>query len=662
MNASRYISDLKPIIYYIFKIYLSGLLILTLLRVLLLLAGIQYTDGINTSYLSEAFFIGFFLDNVIVGTISLLPIICALIIATFGPYRKIFRYGYNIYYILAFIIVIGFSVANIPYFIYFFKHIDISAFSWLSQDKEGFGMILTESSYYKYFALFIILSLVFSLCIVLFSRQWFRQKGRIVKNKTKEIILFTVTLLILGTLTYMGVSRKYRYMEKITVWTPYLSPDSFYNNLSVNTLYNTLRSLLTPKYTDKEMGHIIGLDQSFEMLKKDFPSGDFNNEVSPISRNIIADGEERHTNIVIIMMESMSSYYINDKPELTPHLNDLKSKSYYFDNFYSVASHTAQGVFASLYGFPAFFDKAIMDDRIATGVASIPLCEGLPYNLNEKGYISSFFISHNKSYNNMDAFLLKNGYFPQNIHSSTNYPQEKLLSYWGVADDYLFEYSLNILNNEEQPFFGTIMTMSNHPDYIVPKEYMKVSKEPSERTVRFADQCIHDFMEDASKQDWYDNTIFVFVGDHGKIVGKQPYAMPLSLNHIPLIIYSPLFDDAPKVFHQTATQIDIFPTIMGLLNISYENNSMGIDLLRENRPYEVFSTDDKLGCINSQYLYCYDTTSKKEVMYDYAAGNTNDISALHKEAFDSIRTYAAATVQVSNYLLNNDLTRRKPGK
>jgi len=457
----------------------------------------------------------------------------------------------------------------------------------------------------------------------------------------------------------MGVKRKYGCMENILLWTPFLNPDSFTNNLGLNPVYNTMMSLSVPKYLDKEVDHIISVEKSFEIIKNDYPDQNFNEDISPISRTMETDGEERKANVVIVLMESMSSYYLTETPELTPYLNELKDKAYYFKNFYSVASHTNQGIFASLYGIPAFFDKNIMDDRATSGGFTMPLCEGLPFNLNEKGYISSFFMTHDKSYNNMDAFLLKNGFSNKSIYSKTDYPQDKIVSYWGVQDDYLLQYALNTFNKQEKPFFGTIMTMSNHPDYIVPEEFMTISKEPSERTVYFADHSIRLFMEEAAKQEWYNNTIFVFLGDHGKIVGRQPYTIPLSLNHIPLIIYSPLLEDIPRTFDKVSTQIDIYPTIMGILNMTYENNSLGIDLLKEDRAYAVFSTDDKLGCVNEKYLYCYNTTSKQEILYDYANKNTKNIADEHKAAFDSIRNYAAASVQVTNYLLNNNLTRRK---
>lgn len=260
----------------------------------------------------------------------------------------------------------------------------------------------------------------------------------------------------------------------------------------------------------------------------------------------------------------------------------------------------------------------------------------------------------------MDMFFSLNGYEMKNLHSRENYPPSEYVSPWGVNDGYLFKYAANTLgNNDGQPFFGGILTISNHPDYIIPDEFKYVSKNDSEQAVFYSDQCIKQFMDDAAKHDWFDNTIFVFVADHGRLEGQALYEMPLSFNHVPLIIYSPLFEDAPKVIDTYGGQIDIFPTVMGLLNMDYENNSLGIDLMKETRPYAVFSSDDKLGCIDDNFLYCYNTLSKQEYLYDYKANNSQNVASVHKEAFDSMRVYASATVQVTNYLLTNQLLRKK---
>lgn len=660
MNYRKYFTRLYPILKYILKIHLLALVILSFLRLILLLTNLQNAENIETSLITNAFHLGFFFDNIGVSAITILPILGAVCISFFDSYKNAFRKLFNCYYIFTYTFLFGFSVANIPYFNYFFRHLDIGIVDWLSHDTEGFSMIFTESSYYKYYLLFFAIILSFSCCVILFGKQWDRYKNHIDKNTKAGIVKFSLISLLLLTISYTGITRKHDIVHPILLWTAYLSPSSFANELTTSPVYNTLVSIVTPKYKDKEVNHVISIEDSFDLLKKDFSSQDFLSDISPICRKITPSEEERKANIVIVLMESMSTYYLDETPQLTPFLNELKNKSYYFKNFYSPGTHTNQGIFASLYGIPGLFDRVIMDDRVMSGTEPLPLCEGLPINLNAKGYTSCFFVSHDKSYNNTDMFLYRNGYDLKNIYAKEDYPESEYVNYWGVGDRYLLDYAIKTFNKEkEKPFFGTVMTITNHPEYVVPTEFKSISSDASEQAVYYADYCIKKFLEDASKQEWYDNTIFVFLGDHGKILGKQQFEMPISLNHIPLMIYSPLFSDMPKIVENFGTQIDIFPTVMGLLNIEYENSSLGIDLLRERRPYAVFTTDEKLGCINEHYLYCYNTLSKQEVMYDYKNDNIANLATINKNAFDSIRNYAAATVQATNYLLKNGLTRRK---
>jgi phosphoglycerol transferase MdoB-like AlkP superfamily enzyme len=621
---------------------------------------VEYVD--NES-ITGAFRLGLYIDNIPVACISALAVIFACLISFWGSSRKIFRYSLNIYYISIYTVIFGFTIADIPYFNFFFKHLDVSILAWLSNDTEGYQMILAESSYYKYFALFFITVLLFGLCVVYFSKKWKNYNADNSVNSKLKLAKYILISIALLAVCYTGVTKKQRFVYPITLWTPYLGSSSFTNELTVSPVYNFWLSMVVPQYKDREVNHLISLDDSFELIKKDFGYQDFIEDDSRIRRRVTSDKEEIRPNIVLVIMEAMSSYFITETPHLTPTLNELINKSYYFRNIYSQAIHTNQGTFSSLYGIPSLFDRVIMDNRVATGGSNavpLPLCEGLPYNLNKKGYVSSFYLAHEKAYNNMDMFFSLNGYEMKNLHSRENYPPSEYVSPWGVNDGYLFKYAVNTLgNNDGQPFFGGILTISNHPDYIIPDEFKYVSKNDSEQAVFYSDQCIKQFMDDAAKHDWFDNTIFVFVADHGRLEGQALYEMPLSFNHVPLIIYSPLFEDAPKIIDTYGGQIDIFPTVMGLLNMDYENNSLGIDLMKETRPYAVFSSDDKLGCIDDNFLYCYNTLSKQEYLYDYKANNPQNVASVHSEAFDSMRVYASATVQVTNYLLKNQLLRKK---
>lgn len=664
MDLKKYFSRLYPIILYILKIHITSLIIFATIRATLLITNIHNIGEADYKYIVKAFYLGFFIDNIVASFISLFPIIFSGVISFFSDtYKKAFQYGYNIYFIVIYTLFFGLSISDIPYFNYFYKHIDSSILDWLKNDTEGYKMIINETGYYKFYLMFILIISIFTICVIYFSRVWRNYQSYKPHSNKYEFLKYIILFVFFATLCFMGLRRKYGFMYPITHWTTHLSPSSFANALSTNAIYNYGLGLTTIKHKDKEITFGPSLDESIELLKQDFKNKEFIESTSPISRMIRTEGDQLIANVVIVLMESMSSYYITETPHLTPYLNQLKDKSYYFDNFFSVSTHTSQGAFSILYGFPAFFQRIITENRPESGYTQAPLCEGLPTLLNEKGYLSSYFMSHVKSYNNMDMFFYKNGYDTNQLYSLVDYPISKVKTTWGVSDDYLFEYATNIFNSQkDKPFFGTIMTISNHPEYYVPEEFKTISNKEHERAVYFADHSIGEFMENAQKLDWYNNTIFLFVGDHGRLEGNQLFEMPLSLNHVPMIIYSPLFEGRAKTISTLGSQIDIFPTIMGLLNIEYENNSMGIDLFKEERPYVVFTNDDKLACLSHDYLYCYNTISELEFLYDYKGRSPLNIASKQPFVLDSMRNYASATVKVTNYILNNNLARRNKDK
>lgn len=664
MKTDRYLSNLYPILSYILKIHLLALLILGAIRGVLLLTNISNTDNASFSLIVEAFHLGLYIDNMPVSCISAIAIAGALFIACFDSLKITAIKCLNIYYIILYTIIFGISVADIPYFNYFFKHLDIGVLDWLKHDSEGYKMILAESSYYKYFALFVLVVAILVFCVIRFGKIWKDYTKRITKRDKATIIKYVAMSLFLLLICFMGVNKRYYKMNKITLWTTYLTTNSFINELTNSPIYTCWLSFIIPEYKDKEVSHIISTEDAFALLKKDFLYQDFNENTSPVSRKVTSDKEESRMNVVVVIMESMSNNFITNSPHLTPFLNKLKDQSYYFPNFYSQAIHTNQGIFASLYGLPSLFDKTIMDNRVvsrASNAGQLPLCEGLPINLLKKGYYNNFYVAHEKSYNNMDRFLFLNGYKIEDIIGKESYPQSEYVSPWGVNDGYLFRYAVQDIENKDgKPFFTTILTITNHPDYVIPKEFEYVNPDnTSDQAIFYSDYCIQQFMEEASKKDWYKNTIFVFTGDHGRMDNTRKYEMPLCLNHVPLIIYSPSFTETPKMIENFGAHSDIFPTVMGLLNMNYDNNSLGIDLLKEKRPYATFTSDDKLGCINDRFLYCYNIVSKREIMYDLQTGTEEDVSQIYPNEFDSIRNYAAATVQATNYLINNELLREK---
>ena len=133
--------------------------------------------------------------------------------------------------------------------------------------------------------------------------------------------------------------------------------------------------------------------------------------------------------------------------------------------------------------------------------------------------------------------------------------------------------------------------------------------------------------------------------------------MSLGYNHIPLIIYSPAFEDMPKRFSQFGGQIDIYPTLMGLLNLEYTNNGLGVDLLTEERPYAVFCSDDNMGCINDSLFYVFNPREKSEIVYDLRkAGDVTNYYEKYKKEATEMKDYGLSILTAGDYLTQENLT------
>lgn len=311
MEFKKYFFKLYPIILYILKVHLLALATFAIIRIFLLLSNLQNLEKTETSYIIDAFTLGFFIDNIVASVTSFFPIVFSGIICFFtNTSKKVFQYGYNIYYIIAYSLFFGFSIADIPYFNYFYKHIDSSILDWLKFDGEGYGMVLKESSYYKYYLLFFVIIISFSYCIIYFSKAWNKYPTYEIKFNRATVLKYASIFFILATLCFWGIRRKHGLMKPITGWTTYLSPSSFANALSFNTTYNYAISLTAPEYKDKELDFAPPLDKSFNLLKKDFSNRIFNENVSPVSGIVKTTGEKIRANLIIVLMESMSSYYL----------------------------------------------------------------------------------------------------------------------------------------------------------------------------------------------------------------------------------------------------------------------------------------------------------------------------------------------------------------
>lgn len=643
-------------ILYVLSVHSFALLFMSSQRLILLMTNLHQIETVESklSWISSALIRGVWFDNVIACYISVLPLAFFSIAGLSNITRKELFNTFNIYYIMLYLPVFGIGVANIPYFHYFFKHLNVSIFNWNEEGETAAGMIFEEASYYIYMLFFLV-------SVALFSYILFRISNRLTERnhhnlRVKQYAIYLPSCLILIGLCLFGIRGRIGY-NPIKTSQAYFSDNPFLNQLGINPSFYFMRDVIESSKKHHNTNIILSEKEAIPVVRKalNLDHLPLHPDESPILRKVTADGSPNRMNVIIILLESMSSELLKVKEngkEITPFLNQLIDKSYYFSNFYSAGTHTNHGITATLYGIPALFDRNMMKN------VDIPLCEGLPYTLQQYGYNTMFFMTHEAQYDNMGAFLMDNGV--KEIYSEEDYPRDKRRNSFGVADDFLFEYGLETINKKAKdgnPFFATLLTVSNHPPYVVPDAYKTVSDEPQYQIVAFADNAIKEFMEEAEKQEWYNNTIFVLLGDHGKMVGQQVYDMPLSYNRVPCIIYSPTFKDSPRKLEQLGGQIDIFPTIMGFLNYSYQNNTFGVDLFKTQRPYMFFSSDDALGIVSPEYFYIYNFKINREGLYYSKENKPENLISQHQPLAKKMSIYSAAMFQAANYMLKKGLTR-----
>ncbi len=624
-----------------FKVYALAIGIFFVFRLILFLLEVNKME----SFLSNrdvllSFIMGLRFDLVICGYLMVLPFLLLTIYSinkNLLILKKVSFYFILILFTLAFFV----CAADIPYYNQFHSRFSVTAFEWMGSPIFVLKMIVGEPRYWLYI-------IPFSISIYLFFK--FLKKIFLEKEKTKQKIRVLPTILLsVACLFIMMVGIRGRLARKspIRTGTAYFSNNPFLNQLGLNPNFTLIRSYLDKIKEENKPIALMDNNTAIKNIQRyfGFTSSDMKH---PLQRTILADSAGvKRNNVVIIIMESMSAGKMHrhgNKGYLTPFLDSLSKRGYYFENTFTAGIHTFNGIFSTLFSFPALFRQHPMKG------SSIPKYHGIGTTLKKDGYSTIYFTTHDGQFDNVEGFLKANDY--DEVISEKDYPNSKIKSALGVPDDYMFEYSIpeiNSLSKKQNPFLAVFMTASDHGPYYVPSYFKPYSKDIKDQIVEYADYSLHKFITLASQQPWFNNTLFVFVADHGAPLDNQ-YEVSLNYNHSPLIFYSPTIIPNPKSFSQMAGQIDIYPTIMGLLGLPYVNNTLGIDLLKHQRPYIFFNADDKYAVINQEWLLIV-RKDKFTGLFHYNTHDLTNYAEAEKDTVEKMKTYAESHLQAYQHVL-----------
>jgi phosphoglycerol transferase MdoB-like AlkP superfamily enzyme len=574
----------------------------------------------------KAFIMGFRFDTVIACYV-LAPVSLALIGAYFLNiksllYYKIIHYFTLIVFSICFII----SLIDIPYFNFFFNRFTIQGLAWMDSPDFVFKMIVQDPTY--------LLSLVGLLLIislyVFIMRKFFRhylasqaEVETLVKStlKTRLITAF-VSIFLLGFL-FLGIRGRLEQKSPIRVGTAYFSNNPLINQMGLNPIFTFIKSLEEKSKIAKTELNLMDKTQAQAFVKAEFERM---RATKTGERELVFD---KNTNVVLVMMESMGTCFIGDfgAEKLTPNLDQLIHQSVSYDNVYTAGIHTYNGVYSSLFGQPALMDKHTMHYTIIPEVKG-----GLHAVLKENGYNTYYYTTHDDQFDNIGGFLSANG--AEKIVSVHDYNSSEVKSTMGVPDHVMFNKIIEQLNSREsdKAFFVSVLTGSFHSPFVLPEDIslQTKSEELKDKMIEYADWAIGKFIQDAKKSDWFDNTLFVFVADHGAYKGVSPYEIAMSYHHTPYLFYAP-GKLTPKRVENIGLQIDTPAMIYSYLGIDNQQ-TLGIDFDIHPRKYAYFSANDKLGVLDEEYFYIWNRNGQ-EYLYKYKTKDrTNYIKSMPERA------------------------------
>lgn len=317
-------------------------------------------------------------------------------------------------------------------------------------------------------------------------------------------------------------------------------------------------------------------------------------------RKITSKDLSLNKNVVVIMVESLSAEFLGhfgNKENITPNLDKLSKESLFFSNIYATGTRTVRGLEALTLSVPPLPGTSIIRRPRNANMFNI----GTPFR--EQGYVTDFIYGGYSYFDNQQAFYLGNNFM---VIDRGDLSKEEISfsNIWGVADEDIFNKAIEKYDSRHKRnknFFSIIMTTSNHRPYNFPEGRIDLpSGGGRSAAVKYTDYAIGKFIEDARKKDWFKDTIFVITADHcASSAGKT--SLPVEKYHIPLIIYSPSMIK-PSINDHLGSQIDIGPTILGLLNFDYDSKFYGQDLTKTNPGRAFISTYQLLGYLKDNML------------------------------------------------------------
>lgn len=387
-------------------------------------------------------------------------------------------------------------------------------------------------------------------------------------------------------------------------WRESVSQNRYNVELAGNGPYGFVHAFFFNELDYHQFYHEEGRSEVLANLRSQLQAEGVIWDVQGVARQVsnLSPLSGKRPNVVLITVESLSTDFcgaFGAEKSWTPELDKLADDSYIYTRMYATGTRTVRGLEALSLSVPPTPGQSILRRPDNQGLATLGAV------FRKEGYETEFVYGGYGYFDNMNEFFGGNGYA---IKDRAYIPDEEAFfsTAWGVADEILFSQVLKSLDEHaaaEKPAFEMVMTTSNHSPYTFPEGRVDDSLQGvREGACRYTDWAIADFLQRAAERPWFDNTVFVIVADHqAKAAGKTE--LPVNKYHIPCLIYAPGLVQ-PGQCDRLLSQIDLPPTLLGVLGISYDSRFLGRDIVKVPAGQEraFISTYQSLGYIEGDYL------------------------------------------------------------
>lgn len=651
-------------IQWIVKLFFIYLLIFTAFRI----ATVFFFKPHNISIveLLPSFWLGLKYDLRWIAFI-LFPIALFSIYPKFSPfYSEKMKKFWTAYLGLLTLLVLFFFGADFGQFAYVNARLNADALIFAEDPRESLQMV-----WQSYPIVWILVGLVGA---VLMMTWMFRRTHVGVEDKNANIHKFSyrrrwhvTSLLILGWFMYGFLT-----LNPLDFFRAFSLNDEFKSNLALNPFQNFFTTLRfrDPDHNSRAKDYYPRMVNFLNLQPA---------VTKPFSYTRLqyagSKALESEPNIVLVICESFSMYKssMSGNPlNATPYFNELTKQGIFFERCFSPSFGTARGVFGILTGIP----------DVQLGKFSTRNEESVNQRciINDfEGYEKFYFIGGRSQFNNFGGLV--NNIKGVHIYEEGSYDAQKL-NVWGISDKDLFLQANKVLASQTKPFFSIIQTADNHRPYnipesdsdfvrrIIPDDSLKLFGFESLKEYHafaYTDYCFRKFMEAAQKENYFHNTIFVFVGDHG-LEGNATAIYPnawtehrLADEHIPLLFYAPSLI-TPRLHSEPVSQIDVLPTIAGMLQQPYTNTTLGRDLLdtarKENAAFIIYHAPGWVGVVSDDYYYRKNIRFSKEELVPVR----NGLPPLNKQQQDSAKKHlselTSAIYETARWMLVNNKNKK----